>query len=92
MNYFLVIFSDFFIFWIQIQIWILGPVPTAGYSYRTTAVGAVTAVSRAVTSGKKNLRSSGLATNLIIMSIRSQDKNKDDRGAIGFMVANASFI
>jgi hypothetical protein len=33
----------------------LGPVPTAGYRYHTPAVGAVTAVSRAVTDGKKTL-------------------------------------
>jgi hypothetical protein len=44
----------FLFFLIQIQIWILGPVPTAGYRYRTPAVGAVTAVSRAVTKDKKN--------------------------------------
>jgi hypothetical protein len=35
MNYFSVIFIDFFIFLIQIQIWILGPVATARYRYRT---------------------------------------------------------
>jgi hypothetical protein len=55
MNYFLVIFINFFIFWIQIQIWILGPVATARYRYRTPAVATVTAVYRAVTSGKKTL-------------------------------------
>jgi hypothetical protein len=54
MNYFFVIFIDFLIFWIQIQIWILGPVATAGYRYRTPTVAAVTAVYRAVTTGKKN--------------------------------------
>jgi hypothetical protein len=32
----------------------LGPVATAGYRYRTPAVAAVTAVYRAVTTGKKN--------------------------------------
>jgi hypothetical protein len=53
MNYFLVIFIIFFIFWIQIQIWIFGPVATAGYRYRTPAVAAVTAVYRAVTDGRK---------------------------------------
>jgi hypothetical protein len=63
MNYFLVIFIDFFIFLIQIQIWILGPVPTAGYRYRTPAVGAVTAVSRAVTNGKKTLVQVGFSQN-----------------------------
>jgi hypothetical protein len=51
----LVIFIDFFIFLIQIQIWILGPVATAGYRYRTPAVAVVTAVYRAVTTGKKTL-------------------------------------
>jgi hypothetical protein len=40
MNYFLVNFIDFFIFLIQIQIWIFGPVATAGYRYRTPAVAA----------------------------------------------------
>jgi hypothetical protein len=54
MNYFLVIFIEFFIFWIQIQIWIFGPVASAGYRYRTPAIAAVTAVYRAVTDGKKN--------------------------------------
>jgi hypothetical protein len=50
MNYFLEIFIDF-LFWIQIQIWILPPVATAGYRYRTPAVAAVY---RAVCNGKKN--------------------------------------
>jgi hypothetical protein len=55
MNYFLVFLIDFFIFLIQIQIWIFGPVATAGYCYRTPAVAAVTVVYRAVTVGKKTL-------------------------------------
>jgi hypothetical protein len=37
----------------------LGPVATAGYRYRTPAVAAVTAVYRAVTTGKKTLGGAG---------------------------------
>jgi hypothetical protein len=53
MNYFLEIFIDFFIFWIQIQIWKSVVVATARYRYCTPAVATVTAVYRAVTDGKK---------------------------------------
>jgi hypothetical protein len=55
---FLKIFIDFFIFWIQIQIWKFVAVATARYRYRTPAVTTVTAVTRAVTSGKKTLPTS----------------------------------
>jgi hypothetical protein len=58
MNYFLVIFIDFFIFFNSNSNLNLGPVATAGYRYRTPAVAAVTAVYRAVTNGKKNPESS----------------------------------
>jgi hypothetical protein len=50
----------------------LGPVPTAGYRYRTPAVGAVTAVSRAVTNSKKTLQYSSLRTNQHQPSATSQ--------------------
>jgi hypothetical protein len=57
MNYFLEIFIDFFIFWIQIQIWNLAPVATARYRYRTSAVATVTAVHHTVMNGIKPCRS-----------------------------------
>jgi hypothetical protein len=55
MNYFLVIFIDFFIFLnLNSNLNLGGAVSTAGYRYRTPAVTAVTTVYRAVPSGKKN--------------------------------------
>jgi hypothetical protein len=54
MNYFLVIFIDFFIFLNLNSNLNFGGVSTARYRYRTPAVTAVTAVYRAVPSGKKN--------------------------------------
>jgi hypothetical protein len=54
MNYFLVIFIDFFIFLNLNSNLNFGGVYTARYRYRTPAVTAVTAVYRAVPSGKKN--------------------------------------
>jgi hypothetical protein len=53
MNYFLVIFIDFFKFLNLNSNLNLRGVSTAGYRYRTPAVTAVTAVYRAVPSGKK---------------------------------------
>jgi hypothetical protein len=53
MNYFLVIFIDFFIFLNLNSNLNLGG-STAGYRYRTPGVTAVTVVYRAVPSGKKN--------------------------------------
>jgi hypothetical protein len=54
MNYFLVIFIDFFIFLNLNSNLNFAGVSTARYRYRTPAVTAVTAVYRAVPSGKKN--------------------------------------
>jgi hypothetical protein len=82
MNYFLVIFIDFLIFLIQIQIWILGPVATAGYRYRTPAVAAVTAVYRAVTNGKENLAGRPSGSNI-------EEEKQDERWIVGSTASHA---
>jgi hypothetical protein len=61
MNYFLVFFIDFFIFLNLNSNLNFGGVYTARYRYRTPAVTAVTAVYRAVPSGKKNPASQSLS-------------------------------
>jgi hypothetical protein len=73
MNYFLVFFIDFFIFFefkFKFEFW---GGSTARYRYRTPAV---TAVYRAVPSGKKNPATSTVTTLVVLKALRRPRKSE----------------